>query len=250
MRVLAAKILVVLAATAWSPWSGARAEKREETPILAGAIPPYAYEEKGEAKGILAELVRDLARRIGRSAKMQFLPWARAQQMTTAPREGKPSLLIPLTRTAARESRYVWVAELFADDAILVTLKGARPPLASVGEAKALLTGALIGSPLEDQLRELRFGRIEVGLDEPMNARKLHMGHLDAWFVGRLVAPFVYRQLGLDPAELTVGPTLRTNHLYIGASPNLPAEEIAAWRAAFAAAKGDGTWARIVAAYK
>lgn len=229
---------------------------RQETEILAGSIPPYVFEKNAGAAGatssvgVLAELVKEMARRVGHSGHITYLPWARAQQMTRETKDGVPKLLIPLTRTQAREFQYKWVVSLLEDEAILVTIKGKEPLITSSDQARELPTGALLGSPQESLLRDLRFTKIEPGVDEETNARKLNAGRLKVWFVAKMVAPFLYKQAGFKSSELQYGIKLRTNDLYLGASPALPDSEAEKWRGAMRAMQDDGTYEKIVSKHR
>ncbi len=226
---------------------------RPETEILAASIPPYVYEEpagSGNSMGVMTELVVAMAKRIGHSGKITYLPWARAQQVTRESKDGTPKLLLPLTRTQAREYQYKWVVSLLEDEAVLVTHKGKQPLITDIDQAKSLATGALLGSPQEAFLRDQRFAKIDAGVDEETNARKLNAGRLQVWFVARMVAPFLYKKAGFDPKDLQYGVKLRTNDLYLGASPALPDSEAEKWRGALRAMQEDGTYDKIVNAFR
>ena len=49
-----------------------------EIEIVTAAIPPYVFQENGQQKGLIVELVEAMARHAGHSAKIRFLPWKRA----------------------------------------------------------------------------------------------------------------------------------------------------------------------------
>lgn len=237
--------------------SAARAEDKTspsiETEILAAVIPPYLFEKDGPGSasvGVISELVKEMARRIGHSGRITYVPWARAQQMTREARDGVPRLIIPLTRTEAREYQYKWVAPLLEDEALLVSVKGKTPLITSAEQAKGMPAGALLGSPQEALLRELNFTTVDAGVDEETNARKLNAGRLQVWFVARMVAPFLYKQAGFNASDLQYGVKLRTNDLYLGASPNLSDAEADRWRNALRAMQDDGTYEKIVSKYR
>ncbi|MAM88860.1 MAG: hypothetical protein CME36_16270 [unclassified Hahellaceae] len=50
--------------------------------LVATDYPPYLYAEDGEAKGLEAEIIREVfERRLGVAVNFEFYPWRRAQQM-------------------------------------------------------------------------------------------------------------------------------------------------------------------------
>jgi polar amino acid transport system substrate-binding protein len=214
-------------------------------PVLTAAIPPYTTAKAGEVGGIVTDVFREMARRVGHAGRIEMTAWNRAQQEVRSPQDGTPRFIIPLTRTPEREKLYQWVAPLLSDDALIVTLKGARPPVTSRKQLAGVRTGALLGSPLEALLRAEGLGVLDAAPNEETNARKLASGHIGAWFVARLVAPEVFTAEGFDPARLDYGIVLRRNDLYLAASPAMPPGEIRKWKAAFLEMKKDGTWKRI-----
>lgn len=216
-----------------------------DIPVLAASIPPYTNASGNEVGGIVADVFREMAKRAGHSGRIELTAWNRAQQMVRNPQDGTPRFIIPLTRTPEREKLYQWVAPLLSDDALIVTLKGARPAITSRKQLAGIHVGALLGSPLEALLRSDGLGIVDAGADEETNARKLGSGHIGAWFVARMVAPDVFKSQGFDPARLDYGVVLRRNDLYLAASPGMPAAEIKKWKQAFSAIKKDGTWKKI-----
>jgi polar amino acid transport system substrate-binding protein len=221
-----------------------------ETEIVASAIPPYVYLDKDVEKGVLVEIVQAMAKKVGHSGKITFLPWQRAQTLTRESRQSRPRLIIPLTRSKDREPHYQWIVKLLEDDAVLVTRKGVRPKITRAADAQPLRVGALLGSPLESELHDLKFVRVQAGVDEGVNAQKLYGGRIDVWFAARMVAPFVYKLKGYDPKELQMGASLRVNELYLAASPSLSATESKAWQTAFRDLQTSGAYEKIVAKYR
>jgi ABC-type amino acid transport substrate-binding protein len=219
-----------------------------ETEIVTGVIPPYTYQEVGNQKGLIVEIVEAMARVTGHSGRIKFLPWKRALMEVTEP-GGVPRLIIPLNRSPEREDKFLWVQELYVDKTVLVTKKGAQAKIETVDQALNLKTGVLLGSPLEAQLKRLGFREIEPTVDEETNARKLQFGRIAVWHVARLVAPFVFERHGFAVKDLEYGPGLDENDLYLGASKNLPPEQVEKWRKAFQKIKDDGTLEKIVKKY-
>lgn len=222
---------------------------RSETPIVTGQIPPYTFEDDGRPAGVAIELVQAMAQRVGHSGKIRFVPWKRALAMAEK-RSGEPTLIIPLNRSPEREGRFTWVTRLLKDETTLITRKSGKPKLDDPVKGLDYTVGVLLGSPLEAELRAKGFRKIDVGVDEETNARKLNAGRVDAWFVAAMVAPFVYRRLGLPSDELVYGATLRVNDLHLGASKNMPVAVVKAWRDAMDAVVASGEYAQILNKYR
>jgi polar amino acid transport system substrate-binding protein len=230
----------------------ASAARAAEVEIVTGDIPPYTFRETedGPAKGVVVELVQAMARLVGHSGKMTFLPWKRAVAVAEHGKDGAPVLIIPLNRSPEREPLFSWVTPLLKDDTVLVTKEGGKPRIDAPQSAIDYTVGVLLGSPLERELRDKGFKHVDVGVDEETNAKKLRLGRVDAWLVAAMVAPFVYGRLGYPTTELRYGATLRVNDLHLGATKTLPEPEAAKWRDAMAKLTKSGEVDRILKAYR
>ncbi len=223
--------------------------RAEEVAVYSGVIPPYSYLEDGKPKGIAVELFQEMARVVGHSGKINFLPWKRAVK-TVEDALHAPALVLPLNRSPEREKRFGWVVPLLKDDTALVTKMGAKPKLDDPKVARKWSVGVLLGSPLEVELKLNVFENVTASTDEETNAKMLHIGRLDAWFVATMVAPFVYRRLGYDPKELEVGVKMQVNDLHLGATKNFPEAEAKKWRDAFDSLVKAGKVEQLLAAYR
>lgn len=218
-----------------------------EIEIVTGIIPPYTYQEVGNQKGLVVEIVEAMAKVAGHSGRIKFLPWKRALLEVTD--SSVPRMIIPLNRSPEREDKFFWIQELFVDKTVLITKRGVHPKIEKVEEALNIKTGVLLGSPLESQLRSLGFREIEPTVDEETNARKLNFGRIGVWHVAKLVAPFVFERHGFAVKDLQYGLGLDENDLYLGASKNFPPAQAEVWRKAYRKIKDDGTLDKIVAKY-
>lgn len=242
MRCLLLKALTVLGLCA-SP------AMASELAVYSGVIPPYSYLDGDKPKGIAVELFQEMAKVVGHSGKIHFLPWKRAVK-TVEDALTEPALVLPLNRSPEREKRFSWVVPLLKDDTALVTKRGAKPRINDAKEARKWNVGVLLGSPLEVELKLNVFERIMASPDEETNAKMLHAERLDAWFVASMVAPFVYKELGYDPKELEVGVKMQINDLHLGATKTLPEAEAKKWRDAYEALVKSGKVEQLIAAYR
>jgi polar amino acid transport system substrate-binding protein len=198
--------------------------------LVTGELPPYAFHvppptvaEQGEAQGLVFDVVREVARRIGHPQGVEFMPWARAQELaTTRPGVG----ILALTRSPEREDRYAWVFNVVTDDLVLVG-----------------------GSGAEQLLREQGFARVQPAPEEWINAQKLRDRLIDAWLAPRLMVLHAVREVGGDVSALNIGAVVRRSEIWFAASRGLPEAEIARWRRGFEEVRADGTYDRILARY-
>ena len=127
MRNVLATILSAFALLLAPPTTPAAAQPQpapQRLRLVVGELPPYAFHvppptvaEGGEPQGLVYEVVREAARRIGHPAAVEFMPWPRAQELAlTRPDIG----ILALTRSPEREERHAWVFNVITDDLVLV----------------------------------------------------------------------------------------------------------------------------------
>ena len=242
------RILMVLATVLLMAPSARAGELRlvaAELPPFSYHVPPPTVSEIGEPRGIVYQLVREMAQRIGHSGTIEFMGWSRAQELALI----EPNIgILALTRSPEREPFYNWMVEILTDDLVLVG--GAGVDVTALDHVKDRPTGVLRTSGAEALLREQHFTRIEPASEEWVNALKLRDRRIDAWLAPRLMVLFGWREIGGDATTLNIGQLVRRSPIYFAASRDVPEAEAERWRSAFAQVRGDGTYDRIIASYR
>jgi polar amino acid transport system substrate-binding protein len=216
-----------------------------ELPPYTFHVPPPTVSESGAPMGIVHEVVAEMARRVGHSGTIEYMPWTRAQELAMA---GGNIGILSLTRTAEREPRYKWVQRIVLDDLVLVG--GAGVDVSSLDRVKDRPVGVLRQSGAEHLLRQLGFSRIEAAGEEWVNAQKMRDRRLDAWLAPRLMVIHAYKEVGGDAASLSIGQIVRPSEIFFAASTDVSDDEAERWRGAFRAMEADGSYERIVAKYR
>ncbi len=219
--------------------------------LVVGELPPYAFHvlpptvaEGGEPQGLVYEVVREAARRIGHPTVVESMPWPRAQELAlTQPNIG----ILALTRSPEREERHAWVFNVITDDLVLVG--GAGVDVSAPERVRDRPTGVLLRSGAEALLRGQGFTRIQPALEEWINAQRLKDRLIDAWLAPRLMALHAYREVGGDVGTLNIGQVVRRSEIWFAASRGLPEAEVARWQRGFEELRADGTYDRILARY-
>jgi polar amino acid transport system substrate-binding protein len=244
MRILWQVMAVWLAATT--------AVAADELRLVTAELPPFCYHrppptvsEIGEPRGLVYEVVREMARRIGHSGDVEFMGWTRAQEVALI----EPNVgILALTRSPERDPFYNWMVNIVTDDLILVG--GAGVDVSSLDAVRDRPTGVLRTSGAEALLREQKFTRIEPASEEWVNALKLRDRQIDAWLAPRLMVLFGWREIGGDASTLNIGQLVRRSEIYLAGSRDVPEAEAERWRNAFEQVKSDGTYDRILAYYR
>lgn len=209
-------------------------------------FPPYTYQTPTGGAGAIHDVVVEIAKRLGKPASIEFVPWARARFDA----ENNPdTLILPLARTPEREEKYTWLIHVLDDPYVFITLKNSKFDISSLEAAKHLKIGILSGSVADSFLRKLGFTNLEPASTDIQNVKKLKLGRIDAW-----VAPFGCRgqyekESGLGLGDIRAGVELTILHEYLGASKSLDPTTVKKWLEAFAAMKRDGSYVAIMKKY-
>lgn len=86
-------------------------------------MPPFAYVEQGQVKGIYAEALQSLLSEHGISLKTEVLPWKRAYNTAQL---ASDSFLYPVGRMPSREADFNWLVQLDVICPAIIGLKGAN----------------------------------------------------------------------------------------------------------------------------
>jgi polar amino acid transport system substrate-binding protein len=225
-------------------WSTSRAAA-PVVKVVAAEFPPLTTDAAGHPGGVVLDVVAEACRRAGIALEFSFLPWQRAQLEVQGKRD---VMIIPFTRTPAREAQYRWIAPVLEFHTVLVTL---GPPPATIEQARTRVVGYVRGTSFKDEVQRAGFPYVEETDDDVTNARKLKRGRIGAWITTDLMARGVYRQAGFDPAELKYGPTLGPVKVsWVAASHEFPPELAAKIADAIDRMRADGSYEAIVRRYR
>lgn len=246
-------ILCLVAAISFLPPAGVQAQSQtKELRLLAAELPPYSFqippasvaETPGVDQGLVYEVVIEMAKRVGHTGLIEFIPWGEAQRIArTQPNIG----ILALTRTPERENQYRWLVRVVTDDLILVGGQGVD--VSSLDKVKDRPVGVLGRSGAEALLRERGFTRIKPQPEEWINARLMQQRRIDAWLAPRLMVIYAMHEVGGNLEALNFGEIVRKSEIYLAASKDLPDAEAQKWERAFEAVKADGTYQRIADEY-
>ena len=224
-----------------------------ELRLLASELPPYTYqvppasvsEQPGPGTGVIHDIVVEMARRVGHSGHIEYLPWFRAQEVAqTQPNIG----ILALPRSPEREEKYRWVVKVLTDDLVLVGAPGVD--VSDLSKVKDRPVGVLVHSGAEALLRSLSFSKVSPQPEEWMNAKRMKDRRIDAWVAPRAMVNHAAHEVGGNFDVLQFGQVIRTSDLYLAASKDLPDAEALKWEAAFKAMQSDGTIDRIIRQYQ
>jgi polar amino acid transport system substrate-binding protein len=246
MSVCAKYLLPV--ALAVSLLSAAAVAQTAPVTVMGIDSPPQSSAEDG--KGIMADAAMEALKRAGLTGKLEFPPWARAQEEVQA---GKDILITALSRTPEREDKYTWVFPVFKLDRAFATT---GKQVSSFAEAKAAfkqVAVALRSAQYDMLIREGfttdQFSTLSTEKQDKIPSL-LAMGRVDAWFSS--VAEMRYALKGSPDADkIVIGPPIGDGTVqFVACSKDCNPELVARLKKAAEDMQADGTMKAIIARYQ
>jgi ABC-type amino acid transport substrate-binding protein len=223
-------------------------QNKQATPVMhvsTTELPPFSMDQPAGARGALVEMVEELAKRTGATANIQFVPWRRALFLTTSRTR---SAVFPLTRSPEREAQYRWLAPLYRENFVFITVKGAAVNSLSPTLGKSARIAILRGSLMVKFLHEQGYPNIVEASSVDEGVRFLQRGIVEA-VCG-----------DLEILQATLGDRLRTHHVisdtvretstWLGGSLDFTEADALRFEEAMKSMIGDGSYASIVKKYK
>lgn len=213
--------------------------------ISTSELAPYSTELHPGEPGALYEMVDELARRAGAPSTIEFVPWRRALFLATSrPR----SAVFPLTRSPEREAQYRWLAPLYHENFIFLSLKKGNFNSASPERNKTRRIGTLRGSLMISYLHQQGYPNVIEAASVEEGMRFLRRGIVDAICGDREILRLL--QGGRTHADFAVSPTLRATTTWLGGSLDFTDAEAQRFELAMKSMIEDGTYARILKKYQ
>jgi len=189
----------------------------------------------------IVELVRDLQRRVGSTAKIEFAPWAHCLHAA----QFEPGVMIfPTTRSPEREALFLWVGPINEIHSQFFAKSGSP---AVDDPRKAMAIGVVHGSALEAELQRRGFTNIDPGKNQTLVLRKLLAGR------DSLIAEFAstvqktLRETGHPANSVVAVGDFMPSRGYFAFSMGTSNAVIDRWQAALDASKADGAFDRLYA---
>jgi len=238
--------LAALPALIW-PGRALPAPPEATLSLVTGDLPPMTMPGEPGQRGVLLDLVEAMLKQADMVAQPEFFPWARAMLLAG----DKPrTLIVPLNRTAERETRFQWLVKLYAQRFTFITLTGKRR-VETLDQARRLRIAGLRGSSNLDTLQRqgVQPGQIYQSTSIADMQRALERGLVDALYGSELIHIDAWRRAGRNPALLQIGLTLESADIWLAAQGGITEAEQARLNQAHEALLADGSVERLFKRY-
>lgn len=206
--------------------------KAAEIRFLTLEEPPTNYLEDGEIAGTTVDLVREMARRLGETAQIDFLPPARAFLLA---RTNPDRMLFTAALTEERRALgYRAIGPVISRRHILYARKGSNLELRTLKDlvARGLTVSGMDADWRTSFLQEAGV-LVETTPQHLLNLRKLMARRTDLWVSSDIEAPSILAEAGVDRSAIEEAIVLRTAPSYILVSKGTDPATLARWRTAF-----------------
>ncbi len=211
--------------------------------VVAAHYPPLMVADDPERPGYAVEIMREAARRAGRSFELTFLPFERAIFEV----QNHPATLMPaLFKGKPRDDLFHWVIDIQVAELRFATTGAPVNDLEAARQLQSIVLET--GTTGDNLLAQNGFDNV-TRLQDPMaSARMLAAGRVDAWLLTQSNMERVWKALNAEP-PLTFGAVVHVVPIALVASPTLPRDVSDAYRTAIQGMKEDGTLNAILVKY-
>ncbi|WP_395005685.1 substrate-binding periplasmic protein [Undibacterium sp.] len=209
---------------------------------------PYSFRKNQEMDGMVFEVAKTLADRIGYQLKVEVLPWTRA--LLTA-RDQPSTLIFSVVKTPSREPHYYWIGPVATSEVWLFKLASRSDiTVQNVEDLKKYIVGDIASDATLPLFEKLGI-KVDTAPSKKSNCLKLKMGRVDLIpFDPDGIEDFLS---ACDIPASNIEKTIyfpRDTALYMAIGKKTPPELIKQLNAGFAQMVSDKTLSKIVAKWK
>lgn len=218
-----------------------------EFTIVTEEYPPFNYTNNNELQGVSTDILKEMCKRLEHPFNPEVLPWARGYLMA---KTKENIILYSTTRIPSREKLFKWVGPLVTNHLGFFVKRGTATKIESYEDAKKL---ASIGTYKDDvaelYLKEHGFTNVDSVTDDVLNAKKLVIGRIDAWYTGIIQGFYRASQAGVVERVENIYKDPDPMELYLAFSKTTDDTVIQKWQASLDGLIKDGTYDRIMQKY-
>lgn len=199
-----------------------------EIRIVSAEEAPTNYTYAGEFSGTTTDIVKEIKKKIGETAIIEVLPWARAYNYAKT----KPNIVIfTCGRTQERiEHGFHFIGPVLTRNHILYKRKSSPLKITSLQDIKKnnLKVGAMRGD-----WRAIFFQnegiQVDVATNHFMNAKKLLCGRFPLWATSDIETPSIMAELSIPLDTIEAAYIFKTASSYIMFSKDTSKEIVTKW---------------------
>ena len=211
--------------------------------IFTEDSPPANYLGNGRLKGLSADIVREILRRLNMPDNIQVVPWARGYTLALT----QPNVaLFSTTRLPQREKLFKWVGPLYHQTWGFYARKDSMINISSLNQARAVARIGTYHKDAKEQYLQANGFRNLISTNKNLsNIRHLMDGSIDLWVSSDFNMPYLAQQAGINPDRLKLVFPFKRVQNYIAFSNQSPDALVNLWQQTLDELKQDGTYDRL-----
>lgn len=228
-------------------WLATALSLASEFTIITEEYPPFNYTNNKELTGVSTDILEEMCKRLNHPFTPEVLPWARGYLMA---KTKDNIILYSTTRIPSREKLFKWVGPLVTNHLGFFIKRGSGVKIENYEDAKKLTAiGIYKDDVAELHLKEKGFSNLDSVTDDVLNAKKLVIGRIDAWYTGVIQGYYRASQAGVVERVENIYKDQKPMELYLAFSKTTDDTVIATWQDTLDAMIKDGTYDRILEKY-
>ena len=213
--------------------------------LLTEEYAPLNYTENGAVTGLSVEVVREMLKRMHRTADIKVADWTDGYQMVL---QGPDAALFSTAMTAERKNLFKWVGPLATIEARFYALKGTALSIKTLEDAQAVKAIATVKDYyLEQELVARKFANLVTCKSGEEAVRKMLNGEAVLMPYNNIAMLRLLKQLGYPADVLVPVYTISIDPVYIAFSKDVSDATVKKWQGALDILKNNGTFDRIYA---
>jgi polar amino acid transport system substrate-binding protein len=243
-------IIYIISMTAWVPASAQDATLK----LAALEYPPFIHQNGDRAEGEIADVVREIFFRLGRTIKIEFFPASRGMAMLSS---GDVDAMFTLKKNAERENTMLFPKQpLIRQDFVFFVLKDSKVAyngdLSTMSNIRiGVVNQTSYGTKFDTAVKNGKIVKLEISQSFENNFQKLLARRMQAVINSRDVGNQILKNLGAESRVMVTGPPVETVDSYLAFTRKKDLTALAeAFDKVVISMKNDGTINKIRTKYK
>ena len=223
------------------------AAQAQSVTFLTEESPPFNFTRGGKPAGVSTEVVKEMIKRSGVTARFEVLVWDTAYRRAQG---DKDTCLYSTARIQDRERLFRWIGPIATNKYVLVAKNDFAASIKSDADARKYKIGAVKTDVKAELLRERAITNIvesdtEAQIPAKLFLKKTDPEHIDMWVSGLYTYKLVAKKAKITGLKVVY--VAREQPLFLACSPRTSGDALKKLDAALAAMRKDGSWERLSA---
>lgn len=209
--------------------------------------PLQFIDESGKVTGFVADVVKEIQRRVKNNDPIQIVPWSRGlNKLDNDPN----TLLFSMAKTQERTSKYQWVGPIFSTNYGFYVNKNSPVIITSLEDAKNIgLIGVYREDIIDSTLTKEGFHNLDRANSNISNFKKLMINRIAAYVDSPMGVKNIALKAGYSVEDVRLAYVFKKSDLYIAVSNKTNSNIVKKWNNALEEMKKDKSLSNLLKKY-